>query len=385
MDLAQALLTLSGLFAVGLAADQIGNRTLLPRVTLLLICGIAAGSSGFDLIPTEISDWYELLSIVALTMVAFLLGGSLTKENMLSNGRVILSISLAVVVLTIAIVSFGLWLLGVDIGLALVLGAVATATAPAATQDVIRQSGVQNDFTQALSGIVAIDDVWGLFAFSVVLIIAHQIGGSEDASMLYGAIHEFGASVLLGVCIGIPAAMLTGRLTGGEPLQIEALALTFLTAGLAIEFELSYLISGLTVGAIIINGARHHTKAFHEIEHVQWPFMILFFILAGASLEIHALRAVGLLGLAYMVLRVFSRLLGGWIGAWLGNAPDRQRRWFGLALLPQAGVAIGMALVAAKQFPAWSDTIMAITIGTTIAFEFLGPAATLYSIRRNRD
>ncbi len=382
LDPAQTLLTLAGLFAVGLAADQIGHRTPLPRVTLLLICGILAGASGFDLIPSDVSDWYELLSIVALTMVAFLLGGSLTRKNLQSHGPAILLISVSVVVFTILIVGVGLALLGLDLGLALLLGAIATATAPAATQDVIRQSGVKNDFTDALQGIVAIDDVWGLFAFSVILVMVHQMNGSVEASILSGSIREFGGSVLLGILIGVPAAVLTGRLSGGEPLQIEALALTFLTAGLAIMFELSYLISGMTVGAIIVNRARHHTKAFHEIEHIQWPFMILFFILAGASLDTHALLKVGFFGLAYVVLRVLSRLLGGWIGAVLGKAPSHQRPWFGLALMPQAGVAIGMALVAAKQFPNWSETIIAVTIGTTIAFELLGPAVTLMAIRR---
>lgn len=115
--------------------------------------------------------------------------------------------------------------------------------------------------------------------------------------------------------IGFPAAVLTGRLTEGEPLQIEALALVFLTAGLSICLELSYLITGMTVGMIIVNRARHHTRAFHEIEHIQWPFMILFFILAGASLEISTIAEVGMFGLAYMVFRFIYRVAGGWIGA----------------------------------------------------------------------
>lgn len=380
--MAQTLLTLAGLFAVGLAADQIGHRTRLPRVTLLLICGILAGGSGFDLVPSNVSDWYEFLSIVALTMVAFLLGGTLTMNNLQAHGRAILLISVSVVFFTIAIVGLGLSLIGVEFGLALLLGAIASATAPAATQDVIRQTGVRNSFTEALQGIVAIDDLWGLVAFSVVLVIVQQLNGSIDGSILAGSVREFGGSILLGVVIGVPAAALTGRLSDGEPLQIEALSLTFLTAGLAISFELSYLISGMTVGAIIINRAHHHSKAFHEIEHIQWPFMVLFFILAGASLETESLSTVGYLGLAYMVLRVVARLIGGWVGATLGKTPPAQRPWFGIALMPQAGVAIGMALVASEEFPQWAEIIMTLTIGTTVLFELLGPAATIVAIRR---
>ncbi|GGE37446.1 cation:proton antiporter [Actibacterium pelagium] len=385
MDLAPILLTIGALFIVGLAADQIGQRTRLPRVTLLLACGIVAGGAGLDLIPPQVEGWYDFLAITALTMVAFLLGGSLTKDNLTAHGKSILLISVAIVVCTVVLVSLGLWLLGFGLGLALVVGAIATATAPAATQDAIKQSGKDNAFTDTLKGIVAIDDVWGLITFSAVVLLVQQMNGHTDTDLVSGIARELGGSVLLGCAIGFPAAFLTGRLTDGEPLQIEALALVFLTSGLSLWLELSYLISGMTVGLIIVNKARHHTRAFHEIEHIQWPFMILFFILAGASLETESLLAIGWIGAAYMVLRTVSRIIGGWLGAVLGGAPKAQRPWFGVALLPQAGVAIGMALVAGKQFPDWSETILALTVGTTVAFEILGPAGTLWAIRQVKD
>lgn len=382
MDLALILITLGALFVAGLAVNEIGKRTRLPRVTLLLVCGIIAGDFGFNVIPSDIHVWYEFLSITALTLVAFLLGGSLTRKSLQAHGKQILLISISIVLATFALVSLGLWLLGLDLGIALILGAIATATDPAATQDVIRQSGVKSGFTETLKGVVAIDDAWGLIIFSVVIALVHQLTGNSEAQLLIGVAHELGGSLLLGALIGFPAAVLTGRLSGGEPLQIEALALVFLTAGFSIWLDLSYLIVGMTVGTIIVNQARHHTRAFHEIEHIQWPFMILFFILAGASLETSTFAKIGLVGLVYVVLRTISRVIGGWMGAVLGNAPLRERPWFGIALVPQAGVAVGMALVASSQFPDWSDTIMTLVIGTTVAFEILGPTATLFAIRR---
>ncbi len=390
MDMALILITLGTLFVAGLAVNEIGKRTRLPRVTLLLGCGIIAGGSGFDVIPPGVEVWYEFLSVTALTMVAFLLGSSLNRKSLRAHGKVIFLISISIVLTTLVLVSLGLWLLGLDIGVALLLGAIATATAPATTQDVIRQAGVKNGFTDTLKGIVAIDDAWGLIAFSMVIVLVHQLNGDGDAQMLTSVAWELGGSILLGALIGFPAAALTGRLTEGEPLQIEALALVFLTAGLSIWLDLSYLIAGMTVGTIIVNQARHHTRAFHEIEHIQWPFMILFFILAGASLETSAFAKIGLIGLAYLALRALSRVIGGWTGAVLGNAPKAERPWFGIALMPQAGVAVGMALVASRQFPEWSETIMVLTVGTTIAFEILGPATTLFAIGRvnkstNRD
>lgn len=123
---------------------------------------------------------------MALTMVAFLLGGSLTKKNLQAHGKSILLVSLSIVIVTLLLVSLGLWLLGLDIELALLLGAIATATDPAATQDAIRQSGIKNAFTDTLKGIVAIDDAWGLIAFSIMIALVHQLGGNGGIQMLCG-------------------------------------------------------------------------------------------------------------------------------------------------------------------------------------------------------
>ena len=123
MELHLVLITLGVLFLLGLAADEVGRRTRLPRVTLLLGCGIAAGSSGFDLLPAEAEEWYEFLAITALRMVAFLLGGSLSRDILRTNGAAIFAISISVVLITIAMVGAGLWALGFDLSLALLLAA----------------------------------------------------------------------------------------------------------------------------------------------------------------------------------------------------------------------------------------------------------------------
>lgn len=382
MDLPVVFLTLGALFLAGLAADMVGRRSRVPRVTLLLACGIAAGGSGFDLIPAEAEIWYEFLSVTALTMVAFLLGGALTKENLVAHGRAILAISIAIVLVTLAVVSAGIWALGADPAVALILGAIATATAPAATQDALRQTGYSGSFTDTLLGIVAIDDAWGLIAFSLVIVVAGSLGGGADAGILVEAGREIGGAILVGALVGFPGAALTGRLSGGDPLRTEALGLVFLTAGLSLWLEVSFLLAGMTAGTIIVNRARHHTRAFHEIEHIEWPFMILFFILAGAALEPDHLADLGMIGAAFVVLRIASRLLGGAIGARIGRAPETERRWYGVALLPQAGVAVGMALVAAEEFPELADTVLTLTIGATVLFEIIGPVATIWAVGR---
>lgn len=372
--------TLGGMFLIALAADQIGRRTAVPRVTLLLLCGLAIGH--FDLIHETIVRSNELLSVTALTFVAFLLGGSLKIADLQVIGRRVLAISMTIVVVTVVVVTAGLTALGVDPGLAAVLGGVASATAPAATTDVIRESGIENDFTRTVASVVAVDDAWGLLAFSLCLSFAMSGATGVAAGHEFSVTREIFGALALGVVVGLPGAVLTGRISEGEPLEVEALALVFLTAGLALWAEVSFLIAGMTAGAIIVNLATHHERAFHEIEHIQWPFVVLFFLLAGATLDLAALRDVGVLGLAYMALRTVARFAGGWVGAWLGGAPEAERRFYGPALLPQAGVAVGMALIAARAMPDRADQIIALTIGTTVAFELFGPVLTAWAIRR---
>ena len=184
MESETLFLTLGAMFVIGLIADQIGRRTWVPRVTLLLFSGLVAGQMGW--IPAPISGAYEFLSVTALTFVAFLLGGSLKLSDLRVTGRQILAISLAIVGITITVVSLGLIALGTDPALAVVLAGIATATAPAATTDVIRQSGVKNDFTRTIAGVVAVDDAWGLVAFSLCMsfAVSSTVGASAAANLL---------------------------------------------------------------------------------------------------------------------------------------------------------------------------------------------------------
>lgn len=379
---ASVLITLGLLFLAGLAADTVGRRTKLPRVTILLGIGIVIGKSGFELVPDSVEALYPILSIVALTMVSFVLGSALTRKNMSRNGRAIFVVSLTVVVATIVGMGAGLWLFGLPLPLALLFGAVATATDPAATQDAVRQSQVKSGFSNSIRGIVAIDDAWGLLAFSLVVVVARSLLGEGVGNEMLHALWEIGGAVALGLGVGLPAAAMTGRLKKGEPQMTEALGIVFLTAGLAVYLGVSYLLAGITAGLVIANFARHQKRAFHEIEYIQWPFLLLFFLLAGASLELGALWQAGAVGGAYIVLRVLSRLAGGWLGGTLAGSPKRERAWYGAALLPQAGVAVGMALVAAQEFPQYGELLLTITVGTTVAFELFGPPLTLLALKQ---
>jgi len=178
MEFHFSLIILGSLFVIGLLTDAVGRYTALPRVTLLILFGVVVGPAGFDVLPSLVHDWFEILASIALAMVAFLLGGSLSRSQLRRNGRQILIVSIAVVTFTVVFVSAGLMALGVAPILALFLSGIATATAPASTLDVIKETQAKGAFAQMLKGIVAIDDAWGLIVFSIMLAVANAWAGN---------------------------------------------------------------------------------------------------------------------------------------------------------------------------------------------------------------
>ena len=382
MQLHFVLLSIGALFLVGVVADMVGRRTNVPRVTLLMVAGLMLGPSAFDILPAELERWYEFLAATALTMVAFLLGGRLSLGDLKRHGRPIMIVSGTVVVISVVVVGVGLWLAGARPEIAMLLAAISVATAPAATLDVVRQSGANGPFSRLLLGIVAVDDAWGLIAFSLLLVAARSMAGEVGWQVLPAISWEIGGAIAIGAGVGLPAAALTGRLRPGEPVQSEVLAVVFLCAGLAIWAEVSFLLAGMVCGMMVASFATHHERPFHEIENVEWPFMLLFFILAGASLMIEQLADVGMIFGVYLLLRAGSRVLGGWVGGALAGISLTERRWIGAALMPQAGVAVGMALVAGDHFPELRQEILLITVGSTMVFELFGPILTQIALRR---
>ncbi len=376
------LVAIGVIFLVGLGLDKLGHIVHVPRVTMLILLGAFVGPPVLDILPSALSGTSEVYASTALTMVAFLLGGVLRSDILRTHGRAIVVVSLTVVVTSVAFVAVGLWACGVPLVLALMLGGVSAATDPAATSDVVRQEHATGRFATNLLGIVAIDDAWGLLAFSVILTTAGMLtDGASGEAILHG-MREAGGAILLGAAIGAPAAILTGRVKPGEPTLIEALGIVFLCAGLAMSLGVSFLLTGMVCGAVIVNFAGHHERPFTEIERIEWPFMLMFFVMAGASLDVSELSQVGLAGLLYVVFRFAVRIVGGWFGALLAGLPPVERRLTGLALMPQAGVAIGMALVAGERFPEYAEPLLAITIASTIVFEVVGPILTQFALTR---
>ncbi len=385
-ETATILLTLGAILLIGLATDALGRLTPLPRVTLLLVFGFLIGNGGLDVLPEPVYQWFDVVAVMALVMVGFLLGGQFSAAQFRRTGRQVVTISVVVVVVTAMVVLLALWLTEVPLVVALILAGVAPATAPAATVDVVHEANAKGPFSQTLLGIVALDDAWGLMLFSLLLAVAATVtDGISPAMALSSGAWEILGAVVLGLVLGLPVAQLSGRLQPGEPLMTEALGAVFVCGGLAIWLNVSFIIAAMVMGTVVVNLARHHERPFHEIENVEWPFMILFFVLAGASLQLEALTDLGLVGTVYVAARVAGRVVGGWMGGQLSHATPSIRRWMGLALMPQAGVALGMALIAVGRFPDYRTTILPLVIASTVFFELTGPMLTRLALQRSDE
>lgn len=383
MESAQFLITLGGILLLGLITSTLGHVSFLPRVTLLLIFGMIIGREMLDIIPPVFIDRFEIIANMALLMVGFLLGGKLTRESLEASASKILWISLSAALATTTIVSLVLSWLGVSLEVSILLGCIAAATAPAAVLDVAIESGTESPFKDLLLSIVALDDVWALLLFGIGLATVSSLNGQNDGiSPILMIARDLGGATLLGLLIGLPAAYLTGRIKPGQPILTEALGLVFICGGLAMWIDVSFLIASIVLGAVIANLAKHHEFPFHSIEGVESIFLIIFFVLAGASLELGALKEVGLIGIAYILCRASGKVLGARIGSRFARTDQATKNWMGVALLPQAGVAIGMALVASNYFPQYSQILLPIIISSTVFFEIIGPVFTRLALKK---
>ncbi|MGD8998774.1 MAG: cation:proton antiporter [Granulosicoccaceae bacterium] len=384
--LSLTFIVIGALLLAGLLINTLGRRTRLPRVTLLLVFGFAIGPAGFDILPDLTRNWFPFIANLALVMIGFLLGEKLGRHNLEQHGRYIIIISLAVVIVTTLVMFGGLWLIGVPAGMALLLAGIATATDPVATSDAVREQKAGGRFTSVLLGIVAVDDAWGLILFSVLLSIGHMLNGdgTGNGTILLNGLWELVGGIGLGVLLGLPMSYLTGRLRRGEFTLIEALGMVFLCTGLAMHLEVSYLLATVIMGATVANFARHSQRPFHAIADIEMPFLILFLVLAGASLQPAMFETAGWIGASYVVLRIAGRLAGGWFGGMAVGDPACGK-WIGVALMPQAGVAMAMALVSMQHFPQWGQKILPIVIATTVLFEIVGPILTRYALRHSGE
>ena len=382
------LLLLGVLFLVGLVADVAGRLTPMPRVTLLLLGGLLIGPSGFDAIPEQfVRDWFPILTTIALSVIGFLMGQKLTLSKLREEGRAIAYLALGKVVGAALFVFLSVWLITDNLPLALILAGIATATAPAATFDIVHETGARGPFVDKLLGVVVVDDALGLILFSLLMAVAAiSFGNGVDGAALTTGVVEVVGSIALGGLLGVPMSYLTGRLNfgtrPGEPVQAEAIGFVLLCAGTTQLLGLSPILAAMAMGSVVASLADHHTRPFHAIEGIEWPFLILFFVLAGASLAIDQATTFAWITVSYISARAIGTVLGVWFPAKMLDLDPDTRRWLGVVLLPQAGVALGMTLLATQRYPQIGDMLLPIVLTSTVLLELCSPVVTRAVLRR---
>ena len=381
------LLIVAIALVAGLLLSRLAGKLKLPNVTAFLIAGLFIGPCVTGLISHEALSSMAIVSEAALGFIAFSIGGEFKLSHLKKIGKAPLTITIAQGVATALFIDLGLILLGFDVPTALLLGAIGLATAPAATLMVVRQYKADGPVTRMLLPVVAMDDALGLMVYSISASVAQALLGGQMtvSSMVVAPLVEIVGSLALGVALGMALTYLSNffRSRGNK----LALTIACVLAGVALcsMWHLSSLLVCMMIGAVVVNMSNNSKVIMEQTDRFTPPLFLLFFVLSGAELDLSVLPAVGLLGIAYVVLRSLGKCLGTTAGAIMVKADKNIRNYLGFTLLPQAGVAIGMATLTVGRFPELGSLISTVVLAGVLVFELFGPIITKWALTRSGE
>lgn len=379
------LLHLSILLLAGLLGSFVIKFVKLPDVTGYLILGLLVGPSVLGLLDEAAIGQMSVASDIALAFIALTVGGEFKLSYFKRVGATPIVIAVFESFFAVGLVVAGLLAAGYNLPFALCLGSIAAATAPAATVMVIKQYHARGPVTECLLSVVAIDDATALIAFGVATSMAKTLE-SGAALSLYSALGspllEVGASLLLGFALGC-AYTFALRFFKEKGTQLTlTIAFILLGAAVADELDLSALLLCMMFSATFTNLARLSNEVYSAIDRFTPPIFCLFFVLSGADLKLSVLPSIGVVGVIYVVLRVAGKWIGAALGARLMHADANIQKYLGPALLPQAGVAIGLSFLAQQVVPQYADTIRAVILCGTLIYELIGPAVSKTTLQK---
>lgn len=385
------IFSLGLILLLGFIGAKIIRGIRIPAVTAYLLVGIIIGPYMLNLVSKGILGSSGLISNIVLGFIAFSIGQNFLKETLFKVGKPVLLVSILGAVCPLILVTFGFFIfLKLPFYICLLFGAISSATAPAATMLVIREYKAKGSFTDTLLGVVAIDDAWCLIMFAISLAISKAVTVHIATSFLlpkvifHSLLEIFGAFILGGI-FAIVLSYFSRYTKTSEDLLIYIIGFILLNIGLCIYFHLSVLLSCMSMGAILVNVNKVSFKFFDTLRSIDSPLYLLFFVLAGANLEIGLLKTLGLLGLGYVIFRSIGKTGGAYLGGLIARVPARMKNYMGLSLLSQAGVAMACALVAKASFPEVGGMILTTIIASTIVFELIGPPLTKFSLKKTGE
>ena len=404
------LLNISVAMFAGLMLTRLGNKFRLPDVTAYLVAGVLIGPSllgGLNILGLGFHSFEELetlgvISDMALGFIAFSIGNEFRLSQLRETGRQALVIGILQAVITTLIVDCAL--LGVhflfpavlSIPAAITLGAIAAATAPAATLMVVRQYKAKGKLTDLLLPIVAIDDAVGLILFAVSFGVARALGsGSVDIyGVLVNPLLEILCSLLLGALAGFVLSKLEPIFHSNRNRVAMSISFVFLTVALSMlklpagkaTIGFSSLLVCMMLGSVFCNLCPLSDEIMHNADRWSAPLLVLFFVISGAELELGVFARLSsvLVGLVYIVSRSLGKYFGARESSRMVGCDKKVVDYLGITLLPQAGVALGMC-VTASQLPGDGPMIRNIVLFAVLVYELVGPVATKWALTKAGD
>lgn len=386
----------------GLLSTRLCKLLHLPNVTGYLVVGLIIGPSCFNLLTKEIVEIFSIIVTIALGFIAFSIGGEFKIKSLKKLGKGVFTITFAQSFAAMILVDIALLAVFFimktyneqNLALTLVLGAIATATAPAATLMVIKQYKAKGPVTNTLLPVVALDDAFGLMLFSISFAIAKVFATGEKLTLMNVVVFpllEIVCSILIGGIIGALLALSVKFFKSRANRLILMISAVLLGVAMCELFEqmpfgLSSLLVCMMIGGAFCNLCQQSLAIMDGCERWTPPLFMLFFVLSSAELDLKLLASIGVVGIVYIVARSLGKYFGAYIGAQAVKSDDNIKKYLGLALLPQAGVAIGMAQMVSSKFdevnPLLAKQVVTVVLCATLIYELFGPVITKFALTK---
>lgn len=382
-DVTIILISLAIMLFGGFLMTRITKRLKFPEVTGYIISGILMGPYVLNLIPTIVIENMGFVGDIALAFIAFDVGKFLKKDVLKKSGLSTVVITLfESVIAGIMITLLMRYIFSFDWSFSLLLGAIATATAPASTMMTINEYDADGPFVNTLLQVVALDDVVCLILFSVAsaVVSAMETGQLASSDVILPILYNIGA-LILGFLLGLLLIKLLAPDTRSDSNRlILVITMLLIISGLCAIVNISPLLACMVFGATYINRVEDE-QLYEEINVFTPPIMSLFFVLSGISLDLQSLVSLGLVGVAYFIVRMIGKYIGAYLGGLVTNVDKSIRDYLGFALIPQAGVAIGLAFLGQRMLPpAIGNKLLTIILASSVLYELIGPIAAKWSL-----
>ena len=384
-DTSLIILELVAMLSSAFALSRVTKRLRLPNVTAYILAGILIGPCGLKWISADMVESMGFVTDVALAFIAFGVGKYFKWTTLRGNGtRVAVITVFEALAAAVAIALVMLYVFRLPLSFSLLLGAVGSATAPASTLMTIRQYKAKGHFVDTILQVVALDDAVALIAFSVcatISQIAATSGRADALSILLPILYNIAAAAL-GVGMAFLLRWGETRVTSRYNRLLMVVILLLALSGLCAAVDVSPLLSCMALGTVHANISRKGDALFKAVERFTPPVLTFFFVVSGMRLDVPALRTAGVIGVTYFFVRILGKYAGATAGAMLTGEDENVRRYLGLALVPQAGVSIGLAALGERMLPAEMGSLLnTIVLSSAVLYELAGPGLAKLSLR----